>query len=68
MREPSAIKSYKLVPSQANGSEPGHAAPGVRRYRLARVGVNRRSALGQDRHERMERIAGLGEGPGATGS
>jgi hypothetical protein len=60
MREPSAIRSYKLVPSQANGSEPGHA-PRVRRYGLARVGVNRRSALGQDRHERMERIAGLGE-------
>jgi hypothetical protein len=47
------------VPSQANGSEPG-PVPGVRRYRLARVGANRRSALGQDRHERMERVAGLG--------
>jgi hypothetical protein len=61
MREPSAIRSYKLVPSQVNGSEPGPGVPGVRRYRLARVGVNRRSALGQDRHERMERIAGMGE-------
>ena len=63
MREPSAIKSYKLVPSQANGSEPGPGAPGVRRYRLARVGANRRSALGVDRLERMERIAGLGVPP-----
>ncbi len=62
MREPSAIKSYKLVPSQVNGSEPA-PAPGVRRYRLARVGANRRSALGQDRHERMERVAGLGVDP-----
>ena len=67
MREPSAIRSYKLVPSQANGSEPGQGAPGVRRYRLARVGVNRRSALGADRHERMERIAGLGEPPAGAG-
>jgi len=41
-------------------AEPG-PAPSVRRYRLARVGVNRRSALGEDRHERMERIAGMGE-------
>jgi hypothetical protein len=65
MREPSAIRSYKLVPSQVNGSEPGPGVPGVRRYRLARVGVNRRSALGQDRHERMERIAGMGEPPQA---
>ena len=63
MREPSAIRSYKLVPSQANGSEPGPGVPGVRRYRLARVGVNRRSALGQDRHERLEQVAGLGEPP-----
>jgi hypothetical protein len=62
MREPSAIRSYKLVPSHPNGSEPG-PAPGVRRYSLARVGVNRRSALGQDRHERLERIAGLGVSP-----
>ena len=63
MREPSSIRSYKLVPSQANGSDPGIEAPGVRRYRLARVGVNRRSALGVDRFERMERIAGLGVPP-----
>jgi len=60
MREPSPIRSYKLVPSQANGSEPAQS-PGVRRYRLARVGVGPRSALGGDRHERLERIAGLGE-------
>ena len=63
VREPSAIRRYKLVPSPANGSEPGPGVPGVRRYRLARVGVNRRSALGQDRHERLERIAGLGAEP-----
>jgi hypothetical protein len=61
MREPGAIRVYKLVPSQANGSEPGRAP--IRRYSLARVGVNRRSALGQDRHERMERIAEMGVDP-----
>lgn len=35
-------------------------APGVRvrRYSLARVGVTPRSALGEDRHERLERAAG----------
>ena len=36
----------------------------VRRYSLARLGVSRRSALGEDRHERLERIAGLGTGRG----
>jgi len=60
MREPRPIRSYKLVLSQANGSEPAQSR-GVRRYRLARVGVARRSALGGDRHERLERIAGLGQ-------
>ena len=40
----------------------GHEArvPGagkVRRYALARVAVSPRSALGVDRHERLERIA-----------
>jgi hypothetical protein len=29
----------------------------VRRYSLARLGVSPRSALGEDRHERMERVA-----------
>jgi len=62
VREPSRIKSYKLVPDEVNGFEP-RPSPGVRRFQLARVGANRRSALGQDRHERMERVAGLGEEP-----
>ena len=61
MRPAGKIRSYKLVP-QSNGSAPA-ATPGVRRYGLARVGVSRRSALGEDRHERMERIAGMGEVP-----
>ena len=54
-----------------NGNHPGRyilvlraqeapPVPGVRRirrYGLARVGVARRSALGVDRHERLERVA-----------
>ncbi len=31
--------------------------PVRRRYSLARVGVSARSALGEDRHERLERAA-----------
>ena len=62
MRPTGNIKSYKLLPeSQANGSAPAHNGSGIRRYRLARVGASRRSALGVDRHERLEQIAGLGE-------
>ena len=62
MRPPGSIRSYKLVP-QGNGSAPGAPAPGIRRYGLARVGVARRSALGEDRHERMEGMAGMGAVP-----
>lgn len=32
---------------------------GVRRYNLARLGTASRSALGEDRHERLERVAGM---------
>ena len=52
MDETPGIERYVLVP---RGSEEG----GVRRYSLARVGVQRRSALGQDRHERLEQVAGF---------
>ena len=59
---------YVLVPSD----DPAPTAPGVRlrRFRLARVGVSPRSALGYDRHERLERVAEkeLGFGPGPNGS
>jgi hypothetical protein len=59
MRSADSIARYKLVP-EANGRDSapnGSAPPPVRRYRLARVGVARRSALGVDRHERLEEIA-----------
>jgi len=56
MRSPSP-RRYALVP--APRSEPAAAgAAKVRRYALARVAVSPRSALGVDRHERLERIAG----------
>ena len=65
MRPADSISRYKLLPAQsasdpakANGSAP---AP-IRRYRLARVGVARRSALGADRHDRLEQVARLEEG------
>jgi hypothetical protein len=32
-------------------------SPHIRRFGLARVGVSPRSALGMDRHERLERVA-----------
>ena len=60
MRSADSIARYKLVPeSSQNGAAPhnGSGPPPIKRYRLARVGVARRSALGVDRHERMEEIA-----------
>jgi hypothetical protein len=59
---------YVLVP---NDDPAPPAVPGVRvrRFRLARVGVSPRSALGYDRHERLERVADKerGFGPSANG-
>ena len=56
VRDPDSIKRYTLVEhSSLNGN--GRPPEGVKRYSLARVGVTRRSALGVDRHERLERIA-----------
>ena len=60
MRSADSIARYKLVPEPSqNGATPhnGSAPPPIKRYRLARVGMARRSALGVDRHERMEEIA-----------
>ena len=60
MRSADSIARYKLVPEPGqNGDTPhnGSAPSPIKRYRLARVGVARRSALGVDRHERMEEIA-----------
>jgi hypothetical protein len=60
MRSADSIARYKLVPEPSpNGSAAdSDAAPSpIKRYRLARVGVARRSALGVDRHERLEEIA-----------
>jgi hypothetical protein len=56
VRDPASIKRYTLVQhSSLNGN--GRAPEGVKRYSLARVGVTPRSALGMDRHERLEQIA-----------
>ena len=53
VRDPDRIKRYTLVPrSSLNGS-----SEGVKKFSLARVGVTPRSALGVDRHERLEQIA-----------
>jgi hypothetical protein len=55
MRTP-VPRRYALVPM--SGMEPAATGPAkVRRYALARIGVTPRSALGVDRHERLERIA-----------
>ena len=54
MSERVPITRYALVPRAADTA--ASAVPG-RRYSLARLGVSPRSALGEDRHERMERVA-----------
>lgn len=45
---------YMLVPRESRAEASGAK---VRRYSLARVGPSPRSALGEDRHERLERAA-----------
>ena len=59
MRPSNSIGRYKLLPETTSSN--GSAPQPIRRYRLARVGVARRSALGVDRHERLEEIAALEE-------
>jgi hypothetical protein len=49
-------RRYTLVPL-TDEERPAGAARRVRRYALARVAVSPRSALGVDRHERLEEIA-----------
>jgi hypothetical protein len=64
MRSAESIARYKLVPEVSEDGAPpdGSGPPPIRRYRLARVGVARRSALGADRHERLEQVVRLEEG------
>lgn len=55
VRDPDRISRYTLVPRRP----PNGGPDGVRRYSLARVAPSPRSALGADRHERLEEIADL---------
>ncbi|MDQ4049608.1 MAG: hypothetical protein M3131_09555 [Actinomycetota bacterium] len=58
MRGQPEVSRYVLVPrAQRAGRADGGA---VRRFSLARVGPSPRSALGEDRHERLERAASPG--------
>lgn len=57
-----AVKRVVLVPRRLGGAPRGGP---VRRFSLARVGPTTVSALGADRFERMEKIAGLDEGGSA---
>ena len=56
MSSSNGIRRYVLVP-RTDAAGPNDA--GVRRYSLARLGTPARSALGEDRHERLERAAGM---------
>jgi hypothetical protein len=46
-----------LVPREEPDAGRVAGATQIRRFRLARVGVSPRSALGVDRHARLERVA-----------
>lgn len=52
MNRPQPFSRYMLVPRTAPAG-----GPQIKRYSLARVGDTRRSALGEDRHARLERAA-----------
>jgi hypothetical protein len=45
-----------LVPREEAGGARAAGSPHIRRFRLARVGVSPRSALGVDRHARLEAV------------
>jgi hypothetical protein len=47
---------FALVPRASHG--PGGNGPRIKRYSLARLQPSPRSALGEDRHQRLERAAG----------
>jgi hypothetical protein len=49
------VRRYALMPDPPEPRD-GHRRP-VRRFHLARIAVSPRSAIGQDRHERMEDVA-----------
>jgi hypothetical protein len=53
-----STKRYVLVPRSGQAG-PAPGAPRIKRYSLARVAPSPRSALGQDRHERLERAASV---------
>ena len=55
MRNGQPVNRYLLVPRSPEAEVP--AGPVRRRYSLARLQVSPRSALGEDRHERLERAA-----------
>jgi hypothetical protein len=55
MNRPQPTNRYVLVPRVPEAGSTGGQVR--RRYSLARIGVSARSALGEDRHERLERAA-----------
>jgi hypothetical protein len=56
VNRPQPTNRYVLVPRVPEAGATGGQVR--RRYSLARIGVSARSALGEDRHERLERAAG----------
>ena len=58
MGSPERPNRYVLVPRD-EAAQRSTDTSGVRRFQLARIAVSPRSALGVDRHERLERIAAL---------
>ena len=62
MEQLTHIRRYVLVPTTGRVE---NAA--LRRFRLARVATSPRSALGVDRHARLERVAGMSSEPAANG-
>jgi hypothetical protein len=51
-----SVRRYALVPDPPQQRD-GLPKP-LRRFHLARIAVSPRSALGADRHKRMEEVAG----------
>jgi hypothetical protein len=57
MAQNNGTKRVVLVPHEDRGATLAAGSPHIRRFKLARVGVSPRSALGVDRHARLEDVA-----------
>jgi hypothetical protein len=68
MTGPRPIRNRLVLVPRELPRDPAPGRPRVRRYSLARLAPSPYSALGEDRHERLERVAEMTPPDGGCGS